>query len=165
VNNAGAGALGPFDEVPLDDHIQVIKTDLLGTLYGSYFAIRQFKDQKEGILINIASVLGIVPTPHYASYAAAKHGVVGLSATLRQELKQENFEKIRVCTVLPTSTDTPFFEHAANYTGHQSSPIPPVYEPEDVVETIVRMATDPEDSVAVGAAAKAAIVRTTSLQG
>jgi short-subunit dehydrogenase len=154
VNNAGVGALGRFEEVPLADHVKVIETDLLGTLYGSYFAMRQFRAQGSGTLINIASVIGKVPAPYYSSYAAAKHGVVGLSAVLRQELEQNKVEGIRVCTVMPTSFDTPFFDHSANYTGHETVPIPPVYEPEKVVEVIVRLATEPEDEVSVGTAAK-----------
>jgi short-subunit dehydrogenase len=154
VNNAGAGALGRFEEVPLDEHVQVIQTDLLGALYGSYFAMRQFRQQGAGTLINIASVLGKVPAPYFASYTAAKHGVVALSASLRQELSENNIDSIHVCTVMPTSMDTPFFEHAANYTGHKSVPIPPVYEAEKVVDVIVRLATNPEDEVTVGTAAK-----------
>jgi len=153
VNNAGVGALGRFEDIPLSDHVKVIETDLLGTLYGSYFAMRQFRAQGSGTLINIASVIGKVPAPYYSSYAAAKHGVVGLSAVLRQELEQNKMDGIHVCTVLPTSFDTPFFDHSANYTGHQTVPIPPVYEPEKVVEVIVRLVTDPEDEVTVGTAA------------
>ena len=154
VNNAGAGALGRFEDVPLEDHVKVIETDLLGTLYGSYYAMRQFRSQGFGILINIASVIGKVPAPYFASYAAAKHGVVGLSAAIRQELEEEKVDTIHVCTVMPTTFDTPFFEHAAQYTGHEASPIPPTYDPTEVVDTIVRLATDPEDSVSVGTAAK-----------
>jgi NAD(P)-dependent dehydrogenase (short-subunit alcohol dehydrogenase family) len=157
VNNAGAGALGRFEDVPLADHVKVIQTDLLGTLYGSYFAMRQFRGQNAGTLINIASVIGKVPSPYFASYAAAKHGVVGLSAALRQELEQEKVETIHVCTVMPTSFDTPFFEHAAQYTGHEASPIPPTYDPQEVVDTIVRLATQPEDEVSVGTAAKVSV--------
>ena len=117
VNDAGGGALGRFEEVPLADHVQVIETDLLGTLYGSYFALGQFRKQQSGTLINIASVIGKVPAPYFASYAAAKHGVVGLSSAIRQELNVNDIKNIHVCTVMPTSMDTPFFEHAANYTG------------------------------------------------
>jgi NAD(P)-dependent dehydrogenase (short-subunit alcohol dehydrogenase family) len=153
VNNAGAGAVGRFEDIPLADHIQVIETDLLGTLYGSYFAMRQFRRQGDGILINIASVIGKVPAPYFSSYAAAKHGVVGLSATLRQELSQDGIKTIRVCTVEPTTFDTPFFEHAAQYTGRDASPIPPTYDPSRVVDTIVSLATDPKDEVTVGTAA------------
>lgn len=152
VNDAGGGALGRFEEVPLEDHIQVVETDLLGTLYGSYFALKQFRQQGSGVLINIASVIGKVPAPYFASYAAAKHGVVGLSGAIRQELTENKVKGIHVCTVMPTSFDTPFFEHAANYTGHQAVPIPPVYDPQEVVDTIVRLAVAPEDEVTVGTA-------------
>ena len=128
VNNAGAGAIGRFEDVPLEDHVKVIQTDLLGTLYGSYFAMTQFRRQGQGTLIDVASVIGKVPSPYFASYAAAKHrGVVGLSASLRQELEQDKIDTIRVCTVMPTTFDTPFFEHAAQYSGKQASPIPPTY--------------------------------------
>jgi len=154
VNNAGAGAYGRFEEVPLDAHVQVIETDLLGTLYGSYVALSQFRAQGSGTLINIASVVGKVPAPYLASYTAAKHGVVGLSAALRQELRQNGIEAIRVCTVMPTSMDTPFFDHAANYTGHEAAPVPPLYDPQETIDVILRLASDPEDEVAVGNAAK-----------
>src|SRR5687767_10067813 len=58
VNNAGVGAIGPFERVPLEDHVKVIEINLLGTLYGSYCAYRQFLKQGSGVLINIASELG-----------------------------------------------------------------------------------------------------------
>src|SRR5262245_43341848 len=56
VNNDGAGAIGRFDLVPVEDHVQVIETTLCGTLFGSYFAIRQFRTQRHGTLINVASL-------------------------------------------------------------------------------------------------------------
>ncbi|HEY2018505.1 MAG TPA: SDR family oxidoreductase [Bryobacteraceae bacterium] len=154
VNNAGAGAIGPFADIPLEDHVKVIQTDLLGTLYGSYFAMRQFRTQSRGTLINVASVIGKIPSPYFASYAAAKHGVVGLSTSLRQELQEEKTDAIHVCTVMPTSFDTPFFEHAAQYTGREASPIPPTYDPKEVVDTIVGLASEPKDEIIVGTAAK-----------
>jgi short-subunit dehydrogenase len=40
VNNAGVGAIGRFDQVPLDVNIQLINTNLLGTISGSYFALK-----------------------------------------------------------------------------------------------------------------------------
>ena len=79
---------------------------------------------------------------------------MGLNASLRQELEEEKVDTIHVCTVMPTTFDTPFFEHAAQYTGREASPIPPTYDPKEVVETIVGLATDPQDEVSVGTAAK-----------
>jgi len=156
VNNAGVGAVGRFEEVPLADHIAVIETSLMGTVYGSYCAMRTFRGQGYGTLINIASVIGKVPSPYFAAYAAAKHGVVGFSAALRLELAQDKIETIQVSTVLPASMDTPFFQHGANYTGHETQPIPPVYDAQETIDTIVRMALDPEDEVPVGTSGKVA---------
>jgi short-subunit dehydrogenase len=150
INNAGVGALGRFEDIPLDVHEQTIKTDLLGTLYGSYFAYRQFLRQGGGTLINIASELGKTTVPYYTSYAAAKHGVVGLSDSLRQEVKQNKLAGVHICTILPTAHDTPFFDHAANYTGHEVAPPKPLHDPSNVVAAIVDVARDPQDERVVG---------------
>jgi NAD(P)-dependent dehydrogenase (short-subunit alcohol dehydrogenase family) len=151
INNAGVGALGPFERIPLEDHEQVIRTNLLGTLYGCYHAYRQFTVQGAGTLINVASELGAHTVPYYSSYTAAKHGVVGLGDSLRQEIDMTGRDGIHVCTVMPAAHDTPFFDHAANYTGHEIEPPKPLHDPYDVVETIVRLARDPKDKEIVGA--------------
>ncbi len=155
VNAAGVAALGRFEEVPLADHTRVIETDLLGAMYGSYFALQQFRRQgARGTLINVSSVLGKIPAPYWASYVAAKFGVVGLGGALRQELSvsESNTDDIHICTVIPMAMDTPFFEHAANYTGHEAVPIPPVYDPAEAVQAIVKLADEPQDEVIVGKA-------------
>lgn len=154
VNDAGVGALGAFERIPLEIHEQVIGTDLLGTLYGSYCAYRQFLAQGSGVLINIASELGYGSVPYYTSYTAAKHGVTGLSDSLRQEVKQNKIEGVHICTIMPTAHDTPFFDHAANYTGHEITAPKPLHDPQNVVDAIVRAATDPEDKEIVGADGK-----------
>ena len=150
VNNAGVGALGKFQDVPLADHEQVIKTDLLGTLYGTYFAYQQFLRQGSGTLINIASELGKTSVPYYSSYTAAKHGVVGLSDSLRQEIKQNDVRGVHVCTILPTAHDTPFFDHAGNYTGREVNPPKPLHAPKEVIDAIVNVARRPDDEKIVG---------------
>jgi len=150
VNDAGVGAIGPFERVPLELHEQVIRTDLFGTLYGSYCAYQQFLKQGGGVLINIASELGKHTVPYYTSYAAAKHGVVGLGDALRQEIDQQKIDNVHVCTVMPTAHDTPFFDHVANFSGHEVQAPKPLHDPQDVVETIVRLAANPKDSDIVG---------------
>jgi short-subunit dehydrogenase len=158
INNAGVGAIGRFERVPLDVHEQVIATDLYGTLYGSYVAYKQFVAQKSGVLINIASELGFGTVPYYSSYTAAKHGVVGLSGSLRQEVKQNRIEGVHICTIMPTAHDTPFFDHVANYTGHEVTPPKPLHDPQRVVDAIVRIARNPEDKEIVGADGVAKLV-------
>lgn len=154
VNDAGVAAIGRFEDVPLADHLQVVRTDLLGTIAGSYFALKHFHERKEGILINVASVIGKIPSPYYGSYTAAKFGIVGLDASLRQELDLAKLTDIHVCTVMPMAMDTPFFDDASNYTGKAAEPIPPLYEADKVVEAIVRLASKPEKEIIVGSMGK-----------
>jgi short-subunit dehydrogenase len=154
VNNAGVGAVARFDETPLEEHEQVIQTNLMGTIYGSYVALQQFRKQGKGVLINIGSFAGKVAAPYLSSYSASKFGIRGLGMALRQELEQNGDHRIHVCTVMPVSMDTPFFEHAANHTGKPVQPIPPVYDPQKVVDVIYEMALDPENEVVVGPSGK-----------
>src|SRR5207248_355967 len=157
VNNAGVSTFGRFDEIPLKEHEQVIETNLLGCLYGSYQALRTFRSQGEGVLINMASYLGKGSAPYQSSYVASKHGIRGLDMAVRQELQANNEnERIHVCTVMPTSMDTPFFEHAGNHLGHPVLPIPPVYDPQEVIEAIVELARNPQDEVVIGRRGKVA---------
>lgn len=151
INNAGVASIGRFDQVPLEDHDQVIRTDLLGTTYGSHHALRHFRTRGgSGVLINVASVIGKIPAPFYASYAAAKFGVVGLGDALRQELAREGNKDIRVCTVMPMAHSTDFFEHAGNYTGKKAEPIPPTYDPKVTIDALVKLVTHPQDEVITG---------------
>jgi short-subunit dehydrogenase len=154
INDAGVAALGNFDEIPLADHTQVVVTNLLGVINGSWFALRHFRARGRGTLINVASALGKMPVPYYGSYVASKFGVVGLDGALRQELELAEMKAIKVCTVMPMSHDTPIFDHVANYTGHEVQPVPPLYDEQKVVDTLVRLVTDPEDEVVVGGMGK-----------
>ncbi len=141
LNNAGVAAIGQFQEVPLEDHEQI---------NGSYHAMKHFRQRGRGTLINISSVIGKIPAPYYASYAAAKFGVVGLSDALRQELREDNITDIHVCTVMPMAHSTGFFEHAGNYTGRESVPIPPTYDPQVTINKLVELTVAPEDEVITG---------------
>lgn len=155
INNAGVATYGRFNDSPMDEHEQVIRTNLLGLMYGSRVALDQFRRQGHGVLINVGSFAGIASFPYGASYTASKHGVRGLGTALRQELTVNEEENIHVCTVMPTSMDTPFFAHAANHTGRPVKPIPPVYDPQLVIDAIHEVALNPRPEIVVGGRGKA----------
>jgi short-subunit dehydrogenase len=148
VNNAGIGALGPFDEVPLDAHEQVVQTDLLGGLRGAHAVLPHFKRQGQGILINNISLGAWAPQPYAASYSAAKFGLRAFAESLRGELR--SWPDIHVCNLYPSVMDTPGFRDGGNYTGHAVKPVPPVYDPRRTARAIVRLARRPRHSVYVG---------------
>ena len=154
VNDAGIGVVGKFHEVPVEDHDQVIGTNLLGVINGSHAAMNQFREQGHGVLINVSSVAGKIAQPYMSSYSASKHAVRALSAAIRQELWLDDLDDVHVCTVFPESVDTPFFDNEANRSGFKVKPSQPIETPEHTAEVIFDLAEDPKDEVHVGKAGK-----------
>ncbi|HLO74942.1 MAG TPA: SDR family oxidoreductase [Magnetospirillum sp.] len=148
INDAGVHLLGRIDEVPLEDFRQVIEVNLMGTVHGCRAALPVFRSQGAGVLINIGSMAGTVGQPYASAYVASKWAVRGLSEALRTEVMDQ--PGIHVCTVLPPSIDTPLFQHAANYAGRAVQPMPPVYSPEQVADTIVAVARRPVREAFIG---------------
>jgi short-subunit dehydrogenase len=90
VNNAGVMASGKFEEIPLEIHEQVIKTNLFGYMHGAYNALKIFKKQNQGILINNVSIGGFMPAPYSAVYSATKYGIRGMMECLQVIYIQPN---------------------------------------------------------------------------
>ncbi|MFD6564312.1 SDR family oxidoreductase [Micromonospora profundi] len=154
VNNAAVSAVGLFDEIPVAEFRRVLEVDLLGAVHGIKAALPYLSAAGGGVLVNNASVLAEVAMPYQSAYNTAKHGIRGLADTLRQELRVTGRSQISVCTVLPATIDTPFFRHAANHSGRELLPPPPVYPPEVVAETIVRLLRRPRREAYAGGAAR-----------
>jgi NAD(P)-dependent dehydrogenase (short-subunit alcohol dehydrogenase family) len=154
VNNAAVATYGTLTEIPPEEFRRVIEVDLLGTAWGMRSALRHLRRTGGGVIVNNASVLAEVAMPYLTSYNAAKHGVRGLSDTLRQELRVRGEKEIAVCTVLPAGIDTPFFSHAANHTGRVLAPPPPIYPAQLVARTIVGVISRPRREAYAGGAAR-----------
>ncbi|MGV9215580.1 SDR family oxidoreductase [Micromonospora sp. RB23] len=154
VNNAAVSAVGLFDEIPVAEFRRVLEVNLLGTVHGIKVALPYLEAAGGGVLVNNASVLAEVAMPYQSAYNAAKHGIRGLADTVRQELRVTGRGQISVCTVLPATIDTPFFRHAANHSGRELVPPPPVYPPEVVAQTIVRLLRRPRREAYAGGAAR-----------
>jgi short-subunit dehydrogenase len=152
VNNAGVVAYGDFLDIPSDVFRRVVETNLMGQVHGARSALRRFREQGEGVLINVSSVWGRVTTPQVAPYVASKFAVRAFSECLNGELDDE--PGIHVAALVPEAVDTPIFEHAANYTGRWLRPVPPVLSPEKVAEGVEACAEHPKKSVSYGRAGR-----------
>jgi short-subunit dehydrogenase len=149
VNNAGVGAVGHFEKIPMEDHARLIDVNLKGALFGSHVAIAQFKRQGDGVLVNVGSAESVLPVPYHASYSASKHALLGLGRALNEELRLAGLTKIAVATVMPWGTDTPFFSNAANYSGHTPRALL-LDDPATVVNALIRTSLAPREEVPVG---------------
>jgi short-subunit dehydrogenase len=153
INDAGIGGIGPFWNIPLDDHARIVDINLKGFIYGSYIAIQQFRKQGYGILINIGSVDSEIPMAYHASYSATKAAVQNLGQAINQELRLNGNKQIRVVTIEPWATDTPFFRHAANYSGGTAR-MAAVDKPDKVVNAIIWSSLHRRKELPVGWKAK-----------
>ncbi len=87
VNNAGIDWMGPFHAQPHAVSHRELEVNLMGTIIGSRLALQRMIPRCHGHLVNIASGAGRVPLPGSAVYCATKHGIVGLTESLRLEYR------------------------------------------------------------------------------
>jgi len=145
----GVGVVGKYQDVPLDDHQEVIQANLLSHMYEAHAVLPIFLQQDRGTWVNMISVGAFVGTPYAAAYAASKFGLRGFSEALRGELSKR--PNIHICDVYPTFVDTPAVGHAGNYTGARLSLPPGSLPPDTVARAVVRLARRPRNSTFVGA--------------
>jgi NAD(P)-dependent dehydrogenase (short-subunit alcohol dehydrogenase family) len=106
VNNAGVNTAKHrvnIDQFPLEEWERIVKIDLTGTFLVSRAATRIMIKQKDGRIINIASVLGVIPARLQCAFTSAKAGIVHLTRTMAIELGEHG---ILVNCVAPGSTLT-----------------------------------------------------------
>jgi NAD(P)-dependent dehydrogenase (short-subunit alcohol dehydrogenase family) len=117
----------------------VIDTNLRGTFLCNRAVVSAMIKQRQGQIINISSTSGLNGRPFDSVYCASKFGMIGLSESLAQEVRQYG---IRVHVVLPDAVDTPIWEQNG-----------PVQAPDDalpaerVADLIIFLSGLPEDTV------------------
>ena len=112
VNNAGVMVYGRFEDIPTEVYRRAIETNLFGEIHGSHAALLRFREQGEGVLVNMSSVWGRLTSPHVSSYVTSKFAIRAFSEYLRQEFAGD--QGIDVVTILPQSVNTPVFRQAGN---------------------------------------------------
>jgi NAD(P)-dependent dehydrogenase (short-subunit alcohol dehydrogenase family) len=106
VNNAGFGvAPAAAEESSIEQAQSIFDTNFFGIVRMTRATVPQMRKQGRGRIINIGSVLGFMPMPYGALYAATKHAIEGYSESLDHELRTRG---IRVSVIEPAYTRTPF---------------------------------------------------------
>ncbi|HYH89757.1 MAG TPA: SDR family oxidoreductase [Solirubrobacteraceae bacterium] len=128
VNNAGIMPIGPFEEETDATAIRQLELNLHAVIHGSKEAMRRMKPRGTGHIVNVASIAGKFGAPGGATYSACKHGVVGLSESIRGELYGTGVE---VHVVMPAFVSTELIAGTNALKGVKRQ------APEDVAEAVV----------------------------
>jgi short-subunit dehydrogenase len=110
VNNAGIGLLGGAEESSVAQAQALFDVNVFGVLRLTNAVLPTMRRQGRGRIVNLSSVLGLIPAPFSAIYASTKHAIEGYSESLDHELRPFG---IRVVLVEPAYTRTSFEENLA----------------------------------------------------
>jgi len=111
-NNAGIGAAGYFEEIPIEQSLKIIDINLVGVINGIYAALPLLKATPNSLCFTTSSSAATYGAPSLAVYAATKFAVKGLTEALAVELSRCD---VRVADVLPGLIDTPILTDSALY--------------------------------------------------
>jgi NAD(P)-dependent dehydrogenase (short-subunit alcohol dehydrogenase family) len=106
VNNAGYALVGPFEAATPAQIEQQFATNVFGLMNVTHALLSHFRDRKQGLIINVASMGGRITFPLYSLYHATKWAVEGFSESLQYELAPLG---IRVKTIEPGPIKTDFY--------------------------------------------------------
>jgi 2-deoxy-D-gluconate 3-dehydrogenase len=149
VNNAGIIIRKKAVEVTEEEWDKVMDVNLKGVFFTSQAVGKQMIRQKNGKIINIASINGVIGSAERSSYTASKAGVINLTRTLAAEWAEFG---IHVNAIGPTYLLTPLTENLfANDSFREDyfrrQPIQRIGTPEDLVGTVIFLASPASDLV------------------
>ena len=156
VHSAAVLAYGRFEDVPAPVFDAALAVTVGGTANVARSALRCFRQQEQGALVVVGSLLGKIATPYMSSYVTAKWAVHGLVRTLQIETRSE--PGISVSLVTPGGVNTPVYRQAGSYLGWHGRPPPPVDSPERVARAVVEALERPRRELSVGLANPLAVM-------
>jgi len=142
INNAGISIRHNFLDITPEEWHKVIAVNLTGVFYVAQTAARHMYQRGAGVILQTASINGMVGQPYYADYNATKAGVIELTKTMALELAP----KVRVCAIAPGYVLTPM--QRAEYTDamleevNQKIPLRRHAKPEEIAALFAFLASD-----------------------
>jgi NAD(P)-dependent dehydrogenase (short-subunit alcohol dehydrogenase family) len=142
VNNAGIMPVARLEDEDERSITRQIEINLHAVIHGTREAVQRMRPRGTGHIVNIASIAGKSGVSHLATYCATKHGVVGLSEAVRNELRGSGVE---ITVVMPGLVNTELTSGTKPYRGFK------LLTPEEVAAAIVAAVKVPRFDVYVPA--------------
>ena len=139
LNNAGAMVVGKFDEIDLPKVTTMVRINVEAAFALGFEALRHFKTQGAGYLINTSSIAGVKSGPTTGAYAGTKAAIESFTEGLRLEVAGT---KIGVACIEPGTVDTGLFDEMSDK-DKEAFKKGDLLKPEDVAEAVVFILTRP----------------------
>jgi NADP-dependent 3-hydroxy acid dehydrogenase YdfG len=140
VNNAGLITTGTIEEIDLNRVTDMVRVNVEAAIRMAYLALRQFKAQGEGHLVNISSILGVKTRPTAGAYSGTKYAMESFSHALRLELAGTG---IGVSSIGPGLVMTELHNHMPVHPS-ESFNIQKPLQPEDIARNVRYVLEQPE---------------------
>jgi len=147
INNAGI--INPMKRIAdstFDEFKKVIDVNLSGCFLCLKEQIKHMVPKKQGVILNVASVSGLIGSPFLGPYSASKHGVIGLTKTAAAEYGRKG---LRVNAICPTFANTPMLDDIAKGKDDQfkaqlsaNIPMQRLAEPEEVANVVIMLCSE-----------------------
>lgn len=143
VNSAFTSVFAPFTEITAAEYRRVTEVTYLGSVHGVMVALARMRPRGRGTIVQVGSALGARAIPLQSAYCGAKHAVNGFLEAVRVELMHEDSD-VHVTIVQSPGVNTPQFSWVRSRLPKRPQPVPPIYQPEVVAETVAFAAAHPE---------------------
>jgi NAD(P)-dependent dehydrogenase (short-subunit alcohol dehydrogenase family) len=133
INSAGGAVVQPFEQLALADWERSLRVGLTSVFLSCKHAAAHMR--AGSLIVNVASVAARQAFPGWSAYTAAKHGLLGFSSAIREELRPRG---VRVTVVLPAATDTALWDAVPGDWNRAN-----MLQSADVARAIAQLATQP----------------------
>jgi len=137
VNNAGIAQFGPYDQMKWEDALAQIQVNLAGLMAATHAVLPRMLADGRGQIVNVLSIAARHVFPGAEAYAASKAGALMFGQSLSASYRKHG---IRVCNMLPGSTDTPIWD-----AGGWKPDAEDMLTPEAVAEAVVAVISAPDN--------------------
>jgi NAD(P)-dependent dehydrogenase (short-subunit alcohol dehydrogenase family) len=150
VNDAMVTIFSEFKDIDPDEYRRATEVTYLGCVWGTKAALTRMLERDRGTIIQVSSALAYRGIPLQSPYCGAKHAIKGFTESVITELLHDG-SNIRVSMVALPGLNTPQFTWGRTKLARQTTPVPPIYQPEVAADAVHYCAHHKRREIFVGA--------------
>lgn len=143
INNAGIGLYKQFQDTKIEEWNKIMATNINGTYFVSKLALEDMLSLKDGDIINIASIWGMVGASMEVAYSTSKAAIIGMTKSLAKEFSYSN---IRINAIAPGAIESPMLYkcHSQENLDYviEETPLSRLGKPSDIANLVEYMISE-----------------------